>query len=175
MAESKDSKYDQDKAIKEIGELIGEAIVLTVSRDRPGSGQDELTDAEKAKVKEQVGEAFSMFLKHRDWKQKTDPVIEEFKHHYLKKVLKAKVSEEEDKTPHLQRVIQTVFPLLDGEFEEHALMNLIAKLTTVGPFRKIKEETVARIIEETMTYIGLAIAYLHWRSQSATPPVGEQH
>lgn len=169
---------DRDQKIKEIGELIGEAVLLTISNDRPESGQDELTEEDKAKVKEQVGEAFELFLKHRDWKLRTDPVVEEFKKFYMKKVLKdvtAELRDHEDKTPHLQRVIQAVFPSLDPEFEEHALMNLIAKLTTVGPFRKIKDETVAKIIEETMTYLGLSIAYLHWRVQSTTPPVGEQH
>lgn len=159
------------KRIKEIGELIGEAILLTVSRDRPESGQDELTEEQKAKLKATVGEAFTHFLEHREWKAKTDPLIDAFKAAYMPIALRYKLQEKEN----VAEVIRETFPSLDPELECHAVLNLIAHMATVGPFRKVKDETLAKIVEDQYTSAGLIIAYLQWRVKTTTPAKEDQH
>ena len=163
---------DKKDKIQEISELIGEAIILSVSQAGPESGQGDLTEEEKAKIKQRVGDAFGKFLEHSKWKSRTDPLIDKFKDEYLPVAVKLKLSDGNI----IEEAIKEAFPgLEDVELEAHAVLNLIANITCVGPFRKIKDEILAKIVEETYTLAGLTIAYLAWRQKSTTPPKGDQH
>jgi hypothetical protein len=162
MADEKDNK---DAKLKEIADLIGQAIVMTI--ERPESGQ-KMSEEDKEGVKTKVADAFKMFVEHRDWKEKTDPVINRFQRAYFREITNRGGD-------HYKNVIQDVFPSLDPDFELHAILNLIAHLVNVGPFRKLKEDTVVRIVEEMFTTSGLIIGYLYWRVRTTTPSKEDQH
>jgi hypothetical protein len=164
MADEKDAKH-KDAKLKEIADLIGQAIVMTI--ERPESGQ-KMSEEDKEGVKTKVADAFKTFIEHKEWKDKTNPVINRFQRAYFREM----TSRGGD---HYKNAIKDVFPSLDPEFETHAILNLLAHLVSVGPFRKLKEETMVRIVEEMFTTSGLIIGYLHWRVRTTTPKKEDQH
>ena len=152
-----DRKLDLEKIADSITNLFEEVIGLENS---PDSGQPKTREDVRARVMEVT----KTFIEVRDMKLKTAPVINDFLKHHSRQ------------HPHEgeEAVLERLYPHLDSHFEKHALMTIAAHLLAVGPFRKLKDDTQAKIMEETSVLLMASLSYLDWRSKSVLADVKEQ-
>lgn len=148
-------KDDVDKLIASLGSVID---VMWKDR-RPKTGQADLTAEE---VKARLRTLADVFFDAQEMKEKMTPVIHAFLRDF---------SKEDEKST--EKAIARFWPELNAHDESHALMNLQVHLVMAGPFHKLNEDIIAKIMDEQQIVTIAAIEYLFWRSNKVREEQGQ--
>jgi hypothetical protein len=148
------------KDVEQIVGALNQLVDAMYKEHRPKSGQRELSKPEE--IKKRIKDMAEIFFETQEMKAKMEPIIHDFLRDFGKEPEKS-----------TEKSIAHYFPELNAHEEAHALMNLQVHLLMAGPFRKLSEDIIAKILDEQQIANTACMEYLFWRSQKVREEKGQ--